>query len=158
MAACHSRCQVVSLDCSQSLREEDVSRFYSCWREKHGWNTENDILLSYTDFWIEKQPFCYGIKIMILQYPHSCDVHVGSMNILLYAFSEDFSTAKKWLFLCIFSVSSLWFCCIGFSVCNFKRLMTLSHTCEASLTKIQRRNVHSIFVSFFPFKRHSNQH
>lgn len=60
--------------------------------------------------------------------------------------------------LCTFAVSSLWFCCSGFSVCNFTRLMTLSHPREASLTKIQRHNVHSIFVSFFSFKRHSNQH
>lgn len=45
--------------------------------------------------------------------------------------------------------------------------MTLSHTREASLTKIQRHNVHSVSVSFFfflcppfpfTFKRHSNQH
>lgn len=35
------------------------------------------------------------------------------------------------------------------SLCYFSRLMTLSDTCEASLTKIQQHNVHSIFVSFF---------
>lgn len=52
--------------------------------------------------------------------------------------------------LCTFSISILWFCCIGFSVCNFSRLMTPSRTCEASLTKIQQHNVHSIFVSFPP--------
>ena len=54
---------------------------------------------------------------------------------------------------CTLSVRSLWFCCIGFSVCNFTRLMTLSHTCEASLTKIQQHNVHSIFVSFLPIQK-----
>lgn len=58
---------------------------------------------------------------------------------------QDSSTPK----VNTFSVSSSWFCCIGFSFCNFMRLMTLSHTCEASLTKIQQHNVHSIFVSFF---------
>lgn len=35
--------------------------------------------------------------------------------------------------------------------------MTLPHTCESSVTKIQRPSVHSIFVSFPPFKRHSSQ-
>lgn len=73
-------------------------------------------------------------------------------SLWLYIFT-GFRCSKKWFFLCTFSVSSLWFCCIGFSVCNFMRLMTLSHTCEASLTKIQQHNVHSIFVSFFPIQK-----
>lgn len=68
-------------------------------------------------------------------------------NILMFVcgYLQDSSTPK----VNTFSVSSSWFCCIGFSFCNFMRLMTLSHTCEASLTKIQQHNVHSIFVSFF---------
>lgn len=79
----------------------------------------------------------------------------GSAGIPLRTFLTGY---LQWLSLSIFSVRSSWFCCIGFSVCNFTRLMTLSNTSEASLTKIQQHNVHSIFVSFFPFKRHSNQH
>lgn len=62
-----------------------------------------------------------------------------------------FGPAEKWLVCVRFSVNSLWFRCRRSSVHNFTRLMTLSHTREASLTKIQRHNVRSVSVSFFFF-------
>ena len=151
MAACHSRCQVVSLDCSQSVtgrKERHIfillerkTRLVPSRAQKRIFSRFiSDLCTGGGEHAFFFLLWCPNEYFMVICFC-SCDAHVGSRNLLL---------AEKWIFLCAFSVSSLWFCCIGFSVCNFTRLMTLSHTCEASLTKIQRHNVHSIFVSFFP--------
>lgn len=170
MAACHSRCQVVSLDCSQSLTGRKQHPILSGWREQHGlgsiWILDEDIQFSHTRFYCSTKK---NLSTMAEQCKKIFIVYASfHMMYMCWQLGHPFTDCKFYVYFqriflqrvlqCVFSVSSLWFCNIGFSVCDIMRLMTLSHTSEASLTKIQQRNVHSIFVSFLPFKRHSNQH
>lgn len=155
MAVCHSRCQVVSLDCSQSLTERKLHPS----SDPAG---EENVVCFMTFTWKNRKKkvisdFCTGIKPLCID-RHNIDVWYCTSLCMWCRQWITCTLQSLFFFLYIFSLSSLWFCCIGFSVCNFTRLMTLSHTCKASLTKIQQHNVHSIFVSYFPFKKHSNQH
>lgn len=152
MTVCQSWCQVVSLDCSQSVTGKKQHPIFILLWIKTGtvplvpsgtqkidlvelYQILEKNMIWYTScyFYGNMSPFKWCIR---WQHEHQF--------VCIFCLWYSKEMGLQWTF----PVSSLRFCCSGVPVQNFMRLMILSRTCEAFLTKMQQHNVQSNF--FFP--------